>query len=668
MTLITVDTESNTSMDLDTPLISTTPTTIPTTTPTIIPTTIPTTIPIVEEHSFTFVNSLVDKFYAFMAEIYIEHQKLKFKYAKDLLNGIVNKPLQPFPQYFLFKLFYNYGVKRRMSNDYIALLYYSKSAKGYKKTEPITMLCRHMLIDLRSMRIISLGIPKSVKIDEFCKTYAIDKTNCDTNGDKYRLYYFTEGTMMTYNPSLKKYNITIVNTDSDDEDLENPEPKAAFVKKTDKTAKIEDNDLEDYEIVNLDSKDTVTDTDTTVIDTVTDTLDSLDLEKSIEIKFNNQFMYSTRKVLGTGSFGSNKSFLDMFEENNKVYNTDLSLIPSNLIKDTVLVFNIEHPENNIISTIKRNTNTLCAVFRFKPELDTEREFSDIISNSNSSNTSYNPTDDTSEDNFTTLMYEKFKILGTNMITQIQVSNYKKYLTDNNVNVNLYLPKVVKKFEKVTTDATHFTEVKEQIDINKISISELETMVNNKSKYFHGYILYGLNGERSKITNQKYKDLCELKGNKPITIDQTNNKNLFYLYCRLLKQKNVNKFLKEFDTEVSMGGTSYKQIFMWFYTLIHNYSLSLFKVYHYSFVKKSFNKPDIPYDLKPLCGDLHTMYKSNNTPITNTIIEQYLFDLPASKLFWRLFKTPPELSSDTSIPSIPIIPIIPSIPSDTISSN
>ena len=71
----------------------------------------------------------------------------------------------------------------------------------------------------------------------------------------------------------------------------------------------------------------------------------------------------------------------------------------------------------------------------------------------------------------------------------------------------------------------------------------ETLVNNKSKYFHGYILYGLNGDRTKITNQKYKDLCELKGNKPITIDQSNNKNLFYLYFRLLKQQNVNKFLR-----------------------------------------------------------------------------------------------------------------------------
>ena len=619
--------ETNTNMDVDT---TTTPKTI------------------IEEHSFTFVNTLVDTFYKFMADVYIEHQTLQNKQSQDLLNETIIKPIQPFAQYFLFKLFYNYGVKRRMSNDYIALLYYSKSAKGYKNTDPITMLCRHMLIDLRSMRIISLGIPKSVKLDEFCNTYSIDKTNSETNCDKYRLYYFTEGTMMTYNPSLKKYNITIINTDQDqdqdqdlDQDLENPERKIS----KNPERKDYDEDLEDYEMV---SNETIDDT------TLTNKIEKMDLDNTVEIKFNNQFMYSTRKILGTGKFGSNKSFLDMFEENNKVYNTDLSIIPSELIKDTALVFNIEHPENNIISTIKRNTNTLCAVFRFKPELDSQREFSSI------SSIEYTPGDDTSEKSFITLVYENFKILGTNMCTQIQVSNYKTYLSEHNVNVNFYLPKVVKSFEKVVTtfekvneDTTNFKEVKEQIDIHSLSISQLETMVDNKSKYFHGYILYGLNGERSKITNKKYKELCELKGNKPITIDQSNNKNLFYLYFRLLKQKNVVKFLKEFDTENTSGGstipitTTYKQIFMWFYTLIHNYSLQLFKTYHYSFVKKSFNKPDIPYDLKPLCGDLHKLYKSNNTPITNTIVEQYLFDLPASKLFWRLFKPTTENSSDMS---------------------
>jgi len=387
--------------------------------------------------------------------------------------------------------------------------------------------------------------------------------------------------MMTYNPSLKKYNITIINTESDDEDEDGDENKAY-------------NNL----------------------DTLSNDLEKIDLDKNIEIQFNNQFMYSTRKVLGTGSFGSNKSFLDMFEENNKLYNTDLSIIPSDLIKDTVLVFNIEHPENNIISTIKRNTNTLCAVFKFKPENTSISEFTTIMS------IEYLP--DTPE--YETLIYNGFKNLATNMVTQIQVSNYKKYLKDNNVNVNFYLPKIVKSFSNTNNEI---------IDIHTVNIEKLERIVNSKSKYFHGYILYGLNGERTKITNKKYKDLCELKGNKPIVIDQSNTKNLFYLYCRLLKQNNVINFLKEFDVD-NIGNVTYKQIFMWFYTLLHNYSINLFKIYHYSFVKKTFNKPDIPYSLKPLCGDLHKMYKSNSTPITNTIVEQYLFELPASKLFWRLF--------------------------------
>ena len=569
-------------------------------------------IPLVEEHSFTFVNTLVDKFYKFMADVYIERQTKYTEYLKDLLEEKTVTKIQLFPQYFLYKLYYHYGVKRRMVNDHIALLYYSKTAKGYKNTDPITMLCRHMLLDLNSMRIMSLGIPKAVKLDAFCNTYSIDKTNPETNynvitntetktktetkNEKYRLYYFSEGTMMTYNPSLKKYNITIVNTESDNDDDDD-----------DDEYKYND----DTEMKQLENKLT----------------EKLDLDKNIEIKFNNQFMYSTRKVLGTGSFGSNKSFLDMFEENNNVYNTKLDDIPTSLIKDTVLVFNIEHPENNIISTIKRNTNTLCAVFRFKSEALSQDEFNNI--------TSVMYTSELSPETISTI-YDGFKTLGNNMVTQIQVANYKKYLSDNNVNINFYLPKIVKSFENVSA-STDPKSIKEQINVNTFSIEQLEHIVNKKSKFFHGYILYGVNGERTKITNKKYKDLCELKGSKPIVIDPSNIKNLFYLYLRLIKEKNVNKFIKEFDTDIVGISLTYKQMFMWFYSLIHSYSLNLFKVYHYSFVKKTFNKPDIPYSLKPLCGDLHKMYKATHTPITNTIVEQYLFELAASKLFWRLFK-------------------------------
>ena len=588
-----------------------------------------------EGSTFNYVNNfLVKKFYEFMADIYIEHKKLNEKNVKDLQDEKTVKPLQPFHQYFLYKLYYHYGVKRRMANDHIALLYYSKTAKGYKNTEPITMLCRHMLLDLKCMRIISLGIPKSVKLNEFCNTYSINKADASTNymkkdnttnddkttddkNNKYDMYYFSEGTMMTYNPSLSKYNFTFVECDdSEGEDEDEDEPKSKSKTETETEPKTETED-------------------TILLE------NSLDIEKPVEIKFVNQFIYSTRKILGTGHFNSYKSFLQMFLENNMVNKIDLNKIPEEYIKDTVLVFNIEHPDNTIISTIKRNSNILCGVFKFKNEEQSNQEFEKITTITYSLE---NEND----------IKKHFEILGHTMVTQIKVKDFKQQLYDNNIKINLQLPKLIKYFEKSTSenstddkeDKSSDVKKDKEIDVNTFSLEQLEYIVDNKSKFFHGYIIYGKNGERTKIANKKYKDLCELKGNKPINLEQCNIKNLFYLYIRLIKQKNVQKFLKEFDTEntittiqplpVQFILTSYKQIFMWFYSLVNNYAIKLFKVYHYSFVKKTFEKKNIPFSLKPMCGDLHTLYKSNSVPITKSFIEQYLVEQTASKLYWRLF--------------------------------
>ena len=331
----------------------------------------------------------------------------------------------------------------------------------------------------------------------------------------------------------------------------------------------------------------------------------------------------------------------MFLENNMVNKIDLNKIPEEYIKDTVLVFNIEHPDNTIISTIKRNSNILCGVFKFKNEEQSNQEFEKITTITYSLE---NESD----------IKKHFEVLGHSMVKQIKVKDFKQQLYDNNIKINLQLPKLIKYFEKSTSenstddkeDKSSDVKKDKEIDVNTFSLEQLEYIVDNKSKFFHGYIIYGKNGERTKIANKKYKDLCELKGNKPINLEQCNIKNLFYLYIRLIKQKNVQKFLKEFDTEntittiqplpVQFILTSYKQIFMWFYSLVNNYAIKLFKVYHYSFVKKTFDKKNIPFSLKPMCGDLHTLYKSNSVPITKSFIEQYLVEQPASKLYWRLF--------------------------------
>lgn len=581
-----------------------------------------------ESLNFTYINTLVNDFYKYMGEAYIEYKDKNNVIANNSINTLENditkiqienteKPItQTFSDYFLFKLFYNYGIKRRMVNEHIALLYYAKNLVGYKPTESITILCRHMLLDTSIMRIISLGIPKAIKLDIFCKNYDIDKTNVETNFmtneinkindinetidleqktitlPKYRVYKFSEGTMLTYNPSLKKYCITVINTNTDDDEMDIDNEKLNIDKSTQEL-----------------------------------------LSNNIEIKFNKQFMYSTRKVVGTGSFSSLKTFFEMFEENNNIANTNLDTIPEEFMKDKVLVFNIEHPENRIISSQLRNFNTLCAVFQFKNESIAQEQFNKIMQIEYLvDNKSENQSEKQSE--VKSLILESFKELGNNMITQIQVSSFKKQVKE--FNVNLHLPEIIKSFEKLESDGI----TKSTININDLSIEKIEEIVQNKPKDFQGYIIYGLNGERTKILNNKYKELRSLKGNKPIVIEQWNTKNLFYLYWRLVKEKKIEEFIKEFDINQSNSILNndymYTKLFNWFLYIVKNYSQNLFKTYHNAFVIKSFNKSLIQFSMKPMCGDLHTNYLKDKVPITPLMVEKYIFEQPVSKMFWRIF--------------------------------
>ena len=564
----------------------------------------------VESHKFTFINKLTSEFYKFAGEIYIEYKnKKQTETAVEQLETTISevtienqdkKPTiqsatQTYIEYLLYKLYYNYGIKRRMVNEHIALLYYSKTLKGYKPNDPITMLCRHMMIDTRSLRIISLGIPKAIKLDEFCNSYNIDKNDTNTNAiedsiSKCRVYKFSEGTMMTYNPSLKKYSITTITTKDDEDEIdENGNGENANGEK-----------------MNIDKS-------------------TPELLSNIEIKFNQQFMYSTRKVVGTGCFNSVKTFFEMFEENNKIANTNLENIPEDFINDKVLVFNIEHPENRVISTHLRNFNTLCAVFQFKNEITTQEQYNKIMEIEYLSDNIDN----------TNSIRSAFEELGNDMITQIQVATFKKQVQD--FNVNLHLPEIIKSFEKLEDDGV----TKTTININELSFNQIDTIVQNKSKDFQGYIIYGLNGERSKFVNLKYKELRSLKGSKPIVIEQWNTKNLFNLYWRLVKEQKIEQFIREFDVNTGIGELGDKQymytkLFNWFLGLVRIYALNLFKIYHNAFVKKTFQKAQIPFSMKPMCGDLHTEYMKNKVPNSPTMVEEYIFKQPVNKIFWRIF--------------------------------
>jgi len=547
------------------------------------------------------ITIMVNEFYTFLGDKYIEYinqsEKYQVKQKQTDANGQETETIhdQTFIEYFLFKLYFDYGVKRKMINDNIALLFYVKSLKGYKSTSNITMLCRHLMIDLRYMRIISLGIPKAMKLDDFVAKYKINQedaaSNCYVTEDgqgkvngkisKFRIYRFPEGTMITYNPSLKKYNINAAELNVD----------------------------------NTEDHDDVEDTKEKVDENITEQIQT-NISQQFE-KLDKNFEYSTRKVVGTGRFSSIKTFMEMFNENNAIANTKLEDIPEGLVKDRVLVFNIEHPENRIISNQLRNFNTLCAVYTFKSEDVCKSEYESIL-------TMENPTE-----NIETIR-AAFGKLSTGMVTQMHVTEYKKLLQDTTVTVNLHLPEIVRSFERKNE-----TGETEMITIESVSMNQLQNIVENRPKTFQGYIIYGVGGERTKIMNTKYKEMKQLKGNKPIVIEQWNTKNLFYLYWRLVKQQTLQQFIQEFDMT---GGWSYNQLFYWFATMARNYSMHLFKVYHHSFVKKDLAKPDIPYSMKPFCGELHKMYMANKCPISQTMVEQFIWQQPAGKIFWRIFSS------------------------------
>jgi hypothetical protein len=561
----------------------------------------------------SFLAQQVDAFYAYMATVYLEYYQLNEKptlkvpgdFALDTPNNAAEETReQTFAEYFLFKLYYNYGVKRRMVAPDIALLFYAKGIKGYKATEPITMLCRHMMLDTRTMRIISLGVPKAIKLEAFCQKLEINPEDAATNvgadgTPKFMMYRFPEGTMLSYNPSLAKYNVNSI-------ELAN---------------------LQDVEFDN-----TVGDAGESGDGAKEARAHAAEIEANIEQQFANQFpkqiQYSTRKVPGTGRFSSLKTFMEMFNENNSVAGVNLELIPAEVIQDKVLVFNIEHIENRVVSAMVRNYNTLCAVYQFKSDDDCNRQYEAIHNVGLLHGVETN-------DETRSKIQSLFKELGRDMVVALNLNEFNKQLVG--YGVNLFLPDGIRSFGNTKLDNSQETKSQESktktINIWELSVNQLNNIVQNRPKDFQGYIIYGKYGSRTKIMNTKYKELKTLKGNKPIVIEQWNTKNLFYLYWRLMKLQLIPQFIAEFDMT---GGWSYNQLFYWFASLAHGYSVNLFRVYHNSFVKKSMDKYNIPYSMKPMCGDLHNMYKANKVPISQSMVEQYVFSQSAGKMFWRLF--------------------------------
>ena len=564
---------------------------------------------------------------------------------KNWVNVEKNKKDYTFIEYFCLKLYFNFGIRRKFykygpeftedeikensklskiygkSRNVLYQFFYDKKINKYNKGNPIVQLCRHMLFDLNSMSIVSIGVTKAIDYDKFMNNLKLN-INLNENKDysqKIIIEEFLEGTMVIYNPFASQFNFTKIieklddtnnindDNDTDDEMNDNTIDNTSYASKLISSSKkitTENNNENTSDNPNNSSTESS-------IESGNENNSTISVEK-IEKKYN--FEVSTRKIIGTSYFNNPKiTFQDMFYENNENQNINLEKLKS--LKNHSFVFNVQHKENRVIAPKSDNCNTLVGCFKFK-ELSKNKKHFDSF-------TKYLL--ETNCDNDKSFNYKMLEKLGQNLsensITSIDVKIIKDSLTD----VEIKIPKVVK---EIVIDKKYEFE-----DLEKLIKDEIDS----QSKFTPGLMIKdNINNIRTKFRNEDYSFLLEIKGSKPIGISESNKEYLFKLYWNLRQKhnKNIITFLKNFDTPEK----DYAKIFDWYKKCIHTMTNKLHQEYLSTFVKKTKTFQDIPYDYKPLCLELHKLYTEDKTYINNYAVINFVNKLPYNKMYWRLFGT------------------------------
>lgn len=559
---------------------------------------------------------------------------------KNWVNVEKNKKDYTFIEYFCLKLYLNFGIRRKFykygpefteeelknnsklskiygkSRNVLYQFFYDKKINKYNKGNPIVQLCRHMLFDLNSMSIVSIGVTKAIDYDKFMNNLKLN-INLNENKDysqKIIIEEFLEGTMVIYNPFASQFNFTKIIDKSNnlDNDNDNDENNSDSNNETDTTS---ENTSYASKLISSSKKITTENNNENltgdIIENGNESNSIISVEK-IEKKYN--FEISTRKIIGTSYFNNPKiTFQDMFYENNKNQNIDLEKLKS--LKNCSFVFNVQHQENRIIAPKSANCNTLVGCFKFKELNKNKTIFDNFIKYLLESNCENN-----NENSLNYKMVEKLgQHLSDNSITNIDVSIIKESLSD----VKFKFPKVVK--EIIINKKYEFE------DLEKLIKDEIDS----QSKFTPGLMIKdNINNIRTKFRNEDYSFLLEIKGSKPIGISESNKEYLFKLYWKLRQKQNKNiiTFLKNFDTEEK----DYAKIFDWYKKCIHTMTNKLHQEYLSTFVKKTKTFQNIPYDYKPLCLELHKLYTEDKTYINNYAVINFVNKLPYNKMYWRLF--------------------------------
>lgn len=223
--------------------------------------------------------------------------------VKDFYNPEVEKDKDNFNDYFLLQLFLNFGIRRRFVGRNLVCLNYDRKHPKYDEMNSITQLCRPLIMDLDSFRVISLGVLKGHNYSEWLSKNS-EHVDSNTHISGCIVESFPAGTMVLLNPSLNgdaRVYTHVVSQEVGDETGENG----------------------DFQV-----------------------------DASI----------STRNKLGTGSFHTGMTFKDMFDRNNASMNVHFENLTPEMAMDMCYVFNTRFVGEHITNV---SDNTLVACYRFK---------------------------------------------------------------------------------------------------------------------------------------------------------------------------------------------------------------------------------------------------------------------------------------------------------------
>lgn len=146
--------------------------------------------------SNNYINELLNTFSTYIHTKYVEYHNLEVKTSDNFVD------------YLFLDLYESRGIRRKRLGDDIYHLTYVRKYKLFNPLDQITQLCKYMILDTNSFRIISFGIPRRY-----------ENISLDGELEGYNFERFYDGSMIVYNPSLLNEERINVNN-FDDENIQ----------------------------------------------------------------------------------------------------------------------------------------------------------------------------------------------------------------------------------------------------------------------------------------------------------------------------------------------------------------------------------------------------------------------------------------------------------------